>query len=99
MVNWKNVLGTSLLSTGLVFSSFAPAVFAQSSTVTKVPYSNVLQTPEGSTLPFLGKHTGGPFDIGLVNEDKVLNLLIDQGIVNKNASPQEAAKTNECLFC
>lgn len=98
MVNWKNVLGTSLLSTGLVFSSFAPAAFAKSTTAAKVPYSNVLQTPEGSTLPFLGKHTGGPFDIGLVNEDKVLNLLIDQGIVNKNASPQEQQKQMNAYF-
>ncbi|MBV7505095.1 immune inhibitor A [Bacillus sp. sid0103] len=98
MVNWKNVLGTSLLSTGLVFSSFAPATFAKSTNVAKVPYSNVLQTPEGSTLPFLGKHTGGPFDIGLVNEDKVLKLLIDQGIVNKDASPQEQQKQMNAYF-
>ncbi|WP_144551892.1 immune inhibitor A domain-containing protein [Bacillus sp. X1(2014)] len=98
MVNWKNVLGTSLLSTGLVVSSFAPAAFAKTTNVSKVPYANVLQTPEGSTLPFLGKHTGGPFDIGLVNDEKVLKLLIDQGIVSKTASPQEQQKQMNAYF-
>jgi len=98
MVNWKNVLGTSLLSTGLVVSSFAPAAFAKTTNVSKVSYANVLQTPEGSTLPFLGKHTGGPFDIGLVNDDKVLKLLIKQGIVSKNATPQEQQKQMNAYF-
>lgn len=98
MVNWKNVLGTSLLSTGLVVSSFAPVAFAKTTNVSKVPYANVLQTPEGLTLPFLGKHTGGPFDIGLVNDEKVLKLLIKQGIVKKDATPQEQQKQMNAYF-
>ncbi|MDR7239022.1 immune inhibitor A domain-containing protein [Neobacillus drentensis] len=98
MVKWKNVLGTSLLSTGLVFSSFAPVALAKTSNVTKIPISNVVQTPDRTTLPFLGKHTGGPFDIGLVNEDKVLKLLITQGIVKKDASPQEQQKQMNAYF-
>ncbi|MEH7436130.1 immune inhibitor A domain-containing protein [Neobacillus drentensis] len=87
MVNWKNVLGTSVLSAGLVFSSFAPLAFAESTKAVpaKVKVSEGASGVEAK-LPFLSQHNGSTFDVGLVNEDKVLQLLIKQGIVSKNAS-------------
>jgi M6 family metalloprotease-like protein len=91
MVNWKNVLGTSVLSAGLVFSSFAPLAFAETTTTSSVSNSSQVSS-ELKSLPFLGKHTGGPFDLGLVNEDKVLELLIKEGIVSKNASSEVQQK-------
>lgn len=48
-------------------------------------------TNESGTLPFLKEHVSGPFDVGLVNHDKILQGLIEQGLIDKKAS----AKTQE----
>jgi M6 family metalloprotease-like protein/LPXTG-motif cell wall-anchored protein len=94
MVNWKKVLGTSLLSAGLVFSSFSPAALANSSSNVapnvKVSAPTVHNHDEAS-LPFLG-HTGGPFDLGMVNKDKLLASLVKQGVISKNASHESQQK-------
>jgi immune inhibitor A len=79
LVNWKKTLGTSIVSTGLVFSSFAPLAFAQTSN------GSNLNSVQPSTQ-ILEKYQGGPFDIGLVNDDLLLNSLIKQGVIDKNAS-------------
>ncbi|MFD0826684.1 immune inhibitor A domain-containing protein [Neobacillus sp. M.A.Huq-85] len=98
MVKWKKVLGSSLLSAGLAFSSFAPATFAKEVKGKNVqlqnPHNMEFSQPTGNSgkLPFLDQHTGGPFDEGLINEDKVLKLLIKQGIVDKKASLEEQHK-------
>ncbi|MED4227864.1 immune inhibitor A domain-containing protein [Neobacillus cucumis] len=79
MVNWKKTLGTSIVSTGLVLSSFGPLAFAQTSNGSNL---NSVQP----TTQILEKYQGGPFDVGLVNDDLLLNSLIKQGVIDKNAS-------------
>src|SRR4051812_3089784 len=79
----------TVLSAGLVFSSFAPISFAKTSTSQPLIMQKFIKKQTNSDtakLPFLDQHSGGPFDMGLVNEDKILKLLIKQGIVSKNAS-------------
>ena len=79
LVNWKKTLGTSILSTGLVFSAFGPSAFAQTSTESN---SNSVQP----TTQIFNKFQGGPFDVGLVNDEALLKSLIKQGVIDKNAS-------------
>ena len=90
MVSWKNVLGTSVLTAGLIFGSLGPVGNLASAKTSKdaTHRSHItanFQNKEG-TVPLVTKSTGGPFDLGLVNEDRVKDLLIRQGIVDKNAS-------------
>ncbi|GGH74071.1 M6 family metalloprotease-like protein/LPXTG-motif cell wall-anchored protein [Pullulanibacillus pueri] len=87
MVDWKKVIGTSVLSAGLIFSAFAPLASAESPTGAEAKVSTA---GKGSNLlPAIEEHTGSPFDLGLVNEEKVKKLLIREGIVDKNASNQK----------
>ncbi|WP_065429045.1 MULTISPECIES: immune inhibitor A domain-containing protein [unclassified Bacillus (in: firmicutes)] len=90
MVNWKKVMGTSVLSASLVFTSFG-SLFGNVDKV-EAKTSPVLHTHDDSALPFMSKHASGPFDIGMVNEEKVLASLIEQGIISKNASKDEQQK-------
>ncbi|MGV3488953.1 MAG: immune inhibitor A domain-containing protein [Tuberibacillus sp.] len=80
MVSWKKSLGTTVLSAGLIFSAFAPAASAQTPS-----------SPNGdpAELPLVTSSSGGPFDIGLVNDDILLNSLIKQGVIDKHASVLE----------
>ena len=90
MVNWKKVMGTFVLSASLVFTSFA-SLFGSVNKV-EAKSTPVLHTHDDSALPFVSKHASGPFDIGMVNEEKVLASLIEQGIISKNASKEEQQK-------
>ena len=90
MINWKKVMGTSVLSASLVVSSFAPLL----SNVDKVEAqtNKVVHKQEEANLPFMTKHASGPFDIGIVNDEKVLASLIEQGVISENASKEEQEK-------
>ncbi len=88
MVDWKKVLGTSVLSASLIFSSFAP-MLGNISTASAKSNINVKQSGDETTFPFLSKHVSGPFDAGMVNREKLLASLIKQGVINKNASPKQ----------
>ncbi|WP_186579851.1 immune inhibitor A domain-containing protein [Aquibacillus kalidii] len=90
MVNWKKIMGTSALSAGLVFSSFAP-MFTNVQTVEAKSTINVQSSTE-ENLPFLGQHVSGPFDLGMVNKEKVLASLIKQGVIDANASREVQEK-------
>lgn len=79
MKDWKKTLGVPLLSAGLVFSAFGPSAFAAEQPTTQV-------------APNFKEFNGGPFDAGLVNEDKLMKSLIKQGVVDKNASRADQDK-------
>lgn len=71
-----------------MFSAFAPIASAQTT------------NGDNSTSPQLAnqifnKFQGGPFDIGVVNDDALLESLVKQGVIDKNASvkDQQAALT------
>lgn len=91
MVDWIKVLGTSVLSTSLIFSSFAP-VLGNAPTASAKSSINVTQSEDESTFPFLSQHVSGPFDAGMVNRDKLLASLIKQGIIKKTATPEQKEK-------
>lgn len=88
MVNWKKTLGTSILSAGLMFSAFGPTAFAQTTTGDN-------PDPTQLSSQIFSKYQGGPFDVGLVNDDALLKSLIKQGVIDQNASAanQQAALT------
>jgi immune inhibitor A len=89
LVDWKKTLGIPILSAGLVFSAFSPAVFAEGQ-----QDRGQSQTTSQQTVPFAAsKQSGGPFDIGLVNDDKLMKSLIKQGVVDKNDSRAKQQKT------
>ncbi|TYS17676.1 DUF5011 domain-containing protein [Rossellomorea vietnamensis] len=89
MLDWKKVLGTSVLSSSIIFSSFAPLI-GNVSTAKAESHDHTHSSEEN--LPFLSQHVSGPFDLGLVNEEKLLPSLIKQGIVDEDASPEEQRK-------
>ncbi|WP_102026490.1 hypothetical protein [Salirhabdus sp. Marseille-P4669] len=63
MVNWKKTLGTSVLSAGLLFSSYAPMI----STSTDVTISAKTTTATNEVaFPFESEHFSGPFDVALL---------------------------------
>jgi M6 family metalloprotease-like protein/LPXTG-motif cell wall-anchored protein len=88
MADWKKILGTSVLSASLVFSSFAPVLGNVPAASAK---NKIVHNVEGK-LPFLNKHVSGPFDAGMVNREKVLAALIKQGVISKNASHAQQEK-------
>ncbi|WEG12443.1 hypothetical protein PU629_20470 [Pullulanibacillus sp. KACC 23026] len=77
MINWKQTLGTSIISAGLVFGTFGPAAFAKST-------GENTSDPTVAADPTFEKYQGGPFDIGLVNDDALLKSLTKQGVIDKN---------------
>ncbi|WP_102026495.1 immune inhibitor A domain-containing protein [Salirhabdus sp. Marseille-P4669] len=83
MVNWKKAAGVTALSTSILFSSFAPMFGVKS-----VPTVSAESTAEidSTILPFAGQHHSGPFDIGMVNEEKVLEALVKEGVINGDLS-------------
>ncbi|TCP31682.1 antibacterial peptide protease [Scopulibacillus darangshiensis] len=84
MKHWKSKLSVPLLSAGLVFSAVAPASAADNhSTVSAKEPTNVLAN---------GKYQSGPFDPGMVNEDKLLKSLIKQGVIDKDSSKKTQQK-------
>ncbi|KAB7668431.1 immune inhibitor A domain-containing protein [Bacillus sp. B1-b2] len=87
MLNWKKIMGTSVLSASLVVSSFAP--FASKIDKVEAKSNTVVHTHDDSTLPFMTNHASGPFDIGMVNKEKLLSSLIEQGIIDSSASKEE----------
>ncbi|MFC4618680.1 immune inhibitor A domain-containing protein [Camelliibacillus cellulosilyticus] len=96
MKDWKKALGIPLLSAGLVFSAFAPALTASAKTDTSSSKarSHVVSQSGGNqgsavenTAPVINPpHSEGPFDAGLVNDDILLKTLIKQGKIDKNWS-------------
>ena len=90
MVDWKKVLGTSVLSASLVFSSFAP-LLGNAPAASAKNYATK-QSGVETTLPYLSQHVSGTFDVGIANREKVLASLIKQGIINKNASRAQQEK-------
>lgn len=91
MVNWKKTLGTSILSAGLVFSAFGPSAFAKTA-------SSDTATSSLLTSESFGNYQGGPFDIGLANQDKLMPSLIKRGVIDGNASYADQQKAyNEYL--
>lgn len=80
MVDWKKILGTSVLSAGLVFSAFSPAVAAD----------KVAGPTNGSNSITTG--SGAPFDLGVANSDRLIEMLKKSGKIAQDASPYEAEK-------
>jgi immune inhibitor A len=78
LVDWKKALGTSILSAGMVFSAFAPAI-AQD----KAP---------ASSNPSFALGSGAPFDLGIANDDRLIEMLKKSGKIAQDASPAEADK-------
>jgi len=75
-LNWKKKVGMPLLSAGLVFSAFAPAVMAQ----TKQPAPAVKQS--GSE--------GAPVDLAIANDERLIQMLKKNGTIAKDATAAEA---------
>lgn len=106
MKDWRKIVGTSLLSAGLVFSAFAPSVAAKTAVTgqenvavkakasetaaVNAPAKNPVSTPDkaATKYPFYG-YSGGSFDPGLVNEDRLIGLLTKEGVIKKGASAQQ----------
>ena len=81
MVDWKKLLGTSVISTGLIFSAFAPALAADKAPV------------QASGTPTVALSSSGtPFDLGIANDEKLIDMLMKSGQIPKDASPVEADK-------
>lgn len=49
--------------------------------------------------PFMKQHASGPFDIGIVNQDKILLALIEQGVIDGSLSKEkQEEQLNEYLL-
>ncbi|WP_112182431.1 immune inhibitor A domain-containing protein [Paraliobacillus zengyii] len=56
-------------------------------------------TEEEYIYPFMKQHASGPFDIGIVNQDKILLALIEQGIIDGSLSKEkQEEQLNEYLL-
>ncbi|HET7627197.1 MAG TPA: immune inhibitor A domain-containing protein [Bacillales bacterium] len=83
MSDWKKKLGIPVLSAGLIFGAFSPSLASAQGKGTND--ENVLAK---NTL-VRSHFKNGPFDIGLVNDEKLMKSLIEQGVIDKNASTKE----------
>lgn len=92
-----------LLSVGLLFGSFSPSAFARSGndnkTASQVKQTHIKQRnpsqghPTGDTAPAINvPHSEGPFDVGLVNDDRLLKRLIEDGKVKKDWTKKHQQK-------
>jgi immune inhibitor A len=81
---WKRIVGSTVVSAGLLVGLVSPAAHAAS------PPANVSASAEDAAL--LPHHANGPFDIGVVNEEKVLKALIERGTIRANLSAGEKQK-------
>lgn len=70
-----------MATTALLVSSLAFATGASSSTASS------LEKKE-----FAHSHSHAPFDLGIVNDERVIEMLKKQGVLAKNASPAQAEK-------
>jgi immune inhibitor A len=90
MINWKKVVGTTVLSSAIIFSSFAPMFSFQSGSTAVNAATHEVKEP--ATTHLFGQHHSGPFDVGVVNEERVLDLLVEEGVIDGDLSPEEQYK-------
>ncbi|GGE50778.1 protease [Pullulanibacillus camelliae] len=88
MRDWRKKFTVPLVSASLLFAMGTSAAFAKDNGATSDSFS----TSEG-TAPYLAQlESGGPFDVGMVNDDLLLKALIKQGVVKKSASTESQKK-------
>jgi immune inhibitor A len=88
MINWKKVVSTSVLSSAIIFSSFAPMFGSASNHKVSAAMAPTIETK----LPYESKHHGGPFDIGIAHPDKLMDRLIADGVISASASEADKQK-------
>ncbi|MDM5453601.1 immune inhibitor A [Peribacillus simplex] len=76
-MNWKKKISMPLLSAGLAFSAFTPGV---------ISHVNLSQEVKAS-----GKE-GAPIDLGIANDDRLIEMLKKNGTIPKDATATEAEK-------
>ncbi|SNS90973.1 antibacterial peptide protease. Metallo peptidase. MEROPS family M06 [Bacillus sp. OK838] len=76
-MNWKKKISMPLLSAGLAFSAFTPGV---------ISHVNLSQEVKAS-----GKE-GAPIDLGIANDDRLIEMLKKNGTIPKDATATEADK-------
>ncbi|WLD91864.1 immune inhibitor A domain-containing protein [Alkalihalobacillus sp. AL-G] len=81
MNNWKKTLGVSTLAAGLLFGSFAPYASAQKPS-----------TSEPQTEQFVLKDSPAPIDLGVANDERLIEYLIEQGKISNSLSPAAKEK-------
>lgn len=84
-MNWKKTISASILTAGLVLGALGPHVSA------KTPASDTSDYLTLTSETF-GHGQGGPFDIGLVNDEKLMDALTRRGVIEENASYETKQK-------
>lgn len=80
-MDWKRTLGSSILSVGLILGTFTPGLAVDRA-----------QSVGGKGPVKAAYSSGSPFDLGVANDDRLIEMLKKSGQIAKEASPAEADK-------